>query len=210
MGVNDADFEERILHHLAATAAMGRTHHLGRREGQRIRSSAHGHPHFLVFSTQPGASSSCPNSAAGGGNEPAAVPTGSPSTPITSDGDEPSQQIPHLQTESSSSAINHQGIYSNDRLVFIIKGRYPRKQKILKGGIICSICFLMVHYWFCGLVKFNGVYLLPCRGSSAHSSPVNQDRAGSSEFQSFSDSLRSRLNAVSLRCDCWKIDDVCA
>lgn len=133
MGVNDADFEERILHHLAATAAMGRTHHLGRREGQRIRSSAHGHPHFLVFSTQPVAPSSSPNSAAGG--------TGSPSTPITSDGDEPSQQTPHLQTESSSSATNHQGIYSNDRLVFIIKRRYPCKHKILKGSIICSILF---------------------------------------------------------------------
>lgn len=151
MGVNDVDLEERILHHLAATAAMGRTHHLGRREGQRIRSSAHGHPHFLVFSTQPVAPSSSPDSAAGGGNEPAAVPTGSLSTPITSDGDEPSQQVSHLQTEGSSSATNHQGVYSNDR------------------------------------------------GSSAHSSPVSQDGAGSSEFLSFSDSLRSRLNAVSLR-----------
>lgn len=45
------------------------------------------------------------------------------------------------------------------------------------------------------------VHLLACRGSAAHSSPINQDRAGPSEFQSFSDSLRSRLNAVSLKYD---------
>ncbi|XP_061372116.1 E3 ubiquitin-protein ligase RHF2A-like [Gastrolobium bilobum] len=158
MGVNDADFEERIIQHLAAAAAMGRTHHLGRREGHRTRSSGHGHPHFLVFSTQPIAPSSGPDSAAGRGNEPAAIPTGSPSTPITSDGDEPSQQIPHLQPLSSSSssgstfmATNHLGINSKDR------------------------------------------------GSIAHSSSANQDRAGPSELQSFSDSLRSRLNAMSMR-----------
>ncbi|AQK58371.1 E3 ubiquitin-protein ligase RHF2A [Zea mays] len=50
---NDAELEERILQHLAAAAAMGRAHHLGRREGHRGRSGSHGRPHFLVFSTQP-------------------------------------------------------------------------------------------------------------------------------------------------------------
>ncbi|KAJ1390666.1 Zinc finger, RING-type [Sesbania bispinosa] len=157
MSVNDADLEERIIQHLAAAAAMGRANHLVRREVQRTRSSAHGHPHFLVFSTQPFAPSSSPDSAAERGNEPAAIPIGSPSTPITSDGDGPSQQISHIQAHSSSSsgssvmATNGQRNYSN------------------------------------------------ARGSTAQSSPVNQDGAGPSEFQSFSDSLRSRLNAVSMR-----------
>lgn len=50
---NDAELEERILRHLAAAAAMGRSHHLGRREGQRNRSGSHGRPQFLVFSAHP-------------------------------------------------------------------------------------------------------------------------------------------------------------
>ncbi|KAE9585336.1 hypothetical protein Lal_00018204 [Lupinus albus] len=155
--IGDSDFEERIIQHLAAAAAMGRAQHLGRREGPRTRSSAHGHPHFLVFSNHRSAPSG-PDSSRGGGNESAAVPIGSSSTLTTSDRDVPTQQIPHLQTQSSSpafgsnvTATNRQGIYSSDR------------------------------------------------GSGAHSSPVNQDNAGPSEFQSFSDSFRSRLNAVSMR-----------
>ncbi|KAJ1378569.1 Zinc finger, RING/FYVE/PHD-type, partial [Sesbania bispinosa] len=160
VGVNDADVEQRIIQHLAAAAAMRRAHHLGQREGQRTRSSARGRPHFLVYSTEPSAPPSGPDSAAGGGNEPVAIPLGSPSTPLTSDGDEPtsSQQIPYFQTHGSSltpgstvMATNLQGIYSDDRR------------------------------------------------STTHSSPANQDRAGPSEFQSLSDSLRSRWNAVSLR-----------
>lgn len=50
---NDAELEERILQHLAAAAAMGRSHHLGRREGHRGRSGSHGRPQFLVFSSHP-------------------------------------------------------------------------------------------------------------------------------------------------------------
>ncbi|KAJ0981734.1 hypothetical protein J5N97_009989 [Dioscorea zingiberensis] len=37
------------------------------------------------------------------------------------------------------------------------------------------------------------------RSSPVRSTPVNQDRAGPSDFQSFSESLKSRLNAVSMR-----------
>ncbi|XP_027350733.1 E3 ubiquitin-protein ligase RHF2A-like isoform X2 [Abrus precatorius] len=158
MSVNDADFEERIIQRLAAAAAMGRARHLGRREVQRSRSSAHGHPQYLVFSTQPISASSGTDSVAGGENEPAAAPNGSSSTLIRSDGDEPSQQIQHLLIQNSSSASrstvmarNRQAIYSNDR------------------------------------------------SSADLSSPANHDRGGPSEFQSFSDSLRSRLNAVSMR-----------
>ncbi|KAI4348850.1 hypothetical protein L6164_009520 [Bauhinia variegata] len=155
-GVNHVDFEERIIQHLAAAAAaMSRTQHLGWREGQRARpSSGHGRPQFLVFSTRPSVPTSGPVSPAGGGTEPAAIPVGSPSTPLTSDRDEPSQQIAHLQTRSASlpsryalMGTNHQQVYSDDR------------------------------------------------GSTVHSSPPNQDKA----VQTFSESLRSRLNSASMR-----------
>ena len=70
--MNEADIEERIIQHLTAAAAMRRSHHLGQREGHRTRSSAHGRPHFLVYSTQP----SAPPFAAGGESEPDGIPTG--------------------------------------------------------------------------------------------------------------------------------------
>ncbi|XP_059278494.1 E3 ubiquitin-protein ligase RHF2A-like isoform X1 [Lycium ferocissimum] len=52
-GMSESELEERILQHLAAAAAMGRGHHIGQREGSRYRSSSHGRPQFLVFSTHP-------------------------------------------------------------------------------------------------------------------------------------------------------------
>ena len=55
VGENDAELEERIIQHLAAAASMGRRR-IARREGQRNRSSAQGHPQFLVFSSQPNGS----------------------------------------------------------------------------------------------------------------------------------------------------------
>ena len=82
--------------------------------------SDHGRSHFLVYSTQP----SAPPSAAGGGSEPAAIALGSPSTPLTLDGNEQSslQQIPYVQIRSSFltsastvATTNLQGIHSNDR-----------------------------------------------------------------------------------------------
>nr|GEY26561.1 E3 ubiquitin-protein ligase RHF2A-like isoform X1 [Tanacetum cinerariifolium] len=60
VGVNDSELEDRIIQHLAAAAAMGRTHHVGRREGSRNRSAAHNRPQFLVFSTNPNAPSAGP------------------------------------------------------------------------------------------------------------------------------------------------------
>ncbi|KAL2984175.1 hypothetical protein AAZX31_12G073600 [Glycine max] len=72
-----------------------------------------------VYSTQP----SAPPSAAGGGSEPAAIALGSPSTPLTLDGNEQSsrQQIPYVQIRSSFltsastvATTNLQGIHSND------------------------------------------------------------------------------------------------
>lgn len=126
VGANDAELEERIIQHLAAAAAMGRAHHMGRRDSQRSRSSAHGRPHFLVFSTHPSAPPSSSLSQVGGETEPAAIAVASPSIPLSSGGDESSQQIPqfsYVQTNQNSSSAsastimpsNRRGISFNDR-----------------------------------------------------------------------------------------------
>ncbi|KAF9680777.1 hypothetical protein SADUNF_Sadunf06G0156800 [Salix dunnii] len=164
VGVSDSELEERIFQHLAA-AAIGRTHHLGRREGQRNRSSPHGRPSFLVFSTHPGAQPSGHDSSSlsqlGGENEPAAGSVASPSTPRTSVEDEPSQQalqLPSILSDQSSSASRSTVMPAN-----------------------------------CQGLSFNN------RSTSSQSALPNQDRVGPSEFQSFPISLKSRLNAVSMR-----------
>ncbi|WCJ34146.1 RING-H2 group F2A [Euphorbia peplus] len=95
VGVSDSDLEERIIQHLAAAAAMGRTHHFGRRESHRHRQSSHNHPHFLVFSTHPSARSGHVSSSrvqGEGENEPAGISVASSSTPRTFHRDENSQQ----------------------------------------------------------------------------------------------------------------------
>ena len=126
VGVSDPELEERIIQHLAAAAAMGRTGHFGRGGGQRNRSSPHGRPHFLVFSTHPGAQPSGHVSSSlsqlGRENEPAAGSVASPSTPLTSVEDEPSQQtlqLPPILTDQSSSAsgstVMRQGLSFNNR-----------------------------------------------------------------------------------------------
>ncbi|KAJ9554857.1 hypothetical protein OSB04_009471 [Centaurea solstitialis] len=74
VGVNDSELEDRIIQHLAAAAAMGRTHHVGRREGSRNRSAAHGRPQFLVFSTNPNAPSAATISASAAPAEGLAQP----------------------------------------------------------------------------------------------------------------------------------------
>ncbi|XP_022744986.1 E3 ubiquitin-protein ligase RHF2A-like isoform X2 [Durio zibethinus] len=162
VGVNDHELEERIIQHLAAAAAMGRAHHAGRREEQR-RSSAHSRPHFLVFSAHPGAQHSGPVSTRltqiAGETEAAAITIASPSTPLSSRGDELSQQTsPSASSQNISasgstvSPVNRRGFSFNNRST-----------------------------------------------SGTSSSLPNQERAGPSEFQSFSESLKSRFNAVSLR-----------
>ncbi|MED6148289.1 hypothetical protein PIB30_051737 [Stylosanthes scabra] len=127
-------FEELIIQHIAAAAAMRRARHLGRREVLNLLPETE--MNWLK------------------------IPVGSPSTPLTSDGDEPSmsQLIAHIQNRSSSlahrstvSATNREGIYPNER------------------------------------------------SSTTHSSTMNEDVAGPSDLQSFSDSLKSKFNAMSLR-----------
>ena len=87
---NDAELEERILQHLAAAAAMGRAHHLGRREGHRGRSGSHGRPQFLVFSAHP--------------NSPSAGTISSSSAHV--EGDNDSNPVTPRASESSPRAIH--------------------------------------------------------------------------------------------------------
>lgn len=163
VGGNDAELEERIMQHLAAAAAMGRAHHIARREGQRGRSGAHGRPQFLVFSAQPntpaiGSASSAPR---GGENEPApAIIAASPSASITVTGDEVTSQTPHVIPVQADQAA------------------------VFTSSTIATA---------------NRSSLSSSRSFVGQSTPVNQDRAGPSDFQSFSESLKSRLNAFSTR-----------
>lgn len=154
VGGNDPDLEDRIIQHLAAAAAMGRAHHIARRESPRSRSSANGRPHFLVFSTHPNASST--GSFSAGETEPA-----SPPIPLSTGGDEPSQQIPqfpYVQTDQLSASASGSSVTQTSR-----------------QGLSFSNC------------------------SASQSLPSNQDRAGPSEFQSFSENLKSRFSSMSMR-----------
>ncbi|KAJ1287824.1 hypothetical protein BS78_02G040400 [Paspalum vaginatum] len=51
VNADDTEIEERIIQHLAAAAAIRRSHRHARREGRRSRSAVHGHPQILFFST---------------------------------------------------------------------------------------------------------------------------------------------------------------
>ena len=125
VGTNDPELEERIIQHLAAAAAMGRARHAGRRDGQR-RPSAHGLPHFLVFSPHPSAQHSGSVSSSmtqvGGESEQAAVAMGSSTAPISSGDDELSRQTsPFSSGESTSpprstvSPVNRRGFSFSHR-----------------------------------------------------------------------------------------------
>ncbi|XWS73797.1 hypothetical protein CRYUN_Cryun02cG0160000 [Craigia yunnanensis] len=166
VGANDAELEERIIQHLAAAAAMGRARHIARREGQRNRSSAQGHPQFLLFSPHPNShptgpvSSLSPTQREG---EPApAVTVGTPSSPARTEGEESSASITLVHSaqddQQSASASGSSVLLVNDQ-----------------GNSLNN------------------------KMSPNQSSPNSQDRAGPSEFQSFSESLKSRFNAVSMR-----------
>ena len=133
VGANDPELEERIIQHLAAAAAMGRTHHIARREGQRSRSSVHGRSHFLVFSTHPNGTASGPvpaSLAQVGENEPTAITVASPSIPLPVGGDESSEEIPqfssvqsdHISASASRSTVTPRRISFNNRYHnFLIK-----------------------------------------------------------------------------------------
>lgn len=162
VGANDAELEERIIQHLAAAAAMGRAHHLSRREGHRGRPSGHGRPHFLVFSAHPNGAHSGHVSGSvvqvEGESQPAAVSVARTSVPIESTGDDSPRQI-LIQTDQVSSSASGSPVTPTNR---------------------------------------QGISLYS-RSSAGHPPSPTQDRAGPSEFQTISESLKSKWNAVSMR-----------
>lgn len=162
VGANDAELEERIIQHLAAAAAMGRAHHLSRREGHRGRPSGHGRPHFLVFSAHPNGAHSGHVSGSvvqvEGESQPAAVSVARTSVPIESTGDDSPRQI-LIQTDQVSSSASGSPVTPTNR---------------------------------------QGISLYS-RSSAGHPPSPTQDRAGPSEFQTISESLKSKWNAISMR-----------
>ncbi|KAF9595440.1 hypothetical protein IFM89_000358 [Coptis chinensis] len=174
VGVNDSELEERIIQHLAA-AAMGRSHHMARREGQRSRSTAQGRPQFLVFSANPNASPTSPISSPpdqGGRNEPAPTITStSLSTPLTR-----KEKKPHKA--------------SHNCFMLILNRVLPLR--------LVPVFWLQTNLGF-PLITDYLAYQFIHRNSASQSSPINQDRAGPSELQSISESLKSRFSAVSTR-----------
>lgn len=129
VGGTDSELEERIIQHLAAAAAMGRTRHIARREGQRNRSSAQGRPHYLVFSTHangpPVASvSSSPtqsiesesaSSAAAAAQPTSLITRGEDSTQIVPPPSSQADQIYASASRSSGPASNHHGTSSHNQ-----------------------------------------------------------------------------------------------
>ncbi|KAL8036460.1 hypothetical protein ABFX02_12G160800 [Erythranthe guttata] len=111
VGVNDAELEDRIIQHLAAAAAMGRTRGgIARREGSRTRSSAHPRRHPYGSST--------------GGREeiePAAASENNPRFQLSSLNDEatqhvaPSFQNNQISASSSRNYVNQSSLPNQDR-----------------------------------------------------------------------------------------------
>ncbi|CAN6203078.1 unnamed protein product [Urochloa humidicola] len=139
---DDAEIEERIIQHLAAAAAIRRSHRHARREARR-RSTAHGHPQTLFFSTAEATSggSMSSNSRQEGDQEhaPATISARPLSTVASAD------------ETAADTSVHDTTLVSNNRV------------------------------------------------SRNQSSPVSQDEAGPSDMQSFSDSLKSRLQSVSTK-----------
>ncbi|URD72152.1 E3 ubiquitin-protein ligase [Musa troglodytarum] len=163
LGGNDTELEERIMQHLAAAAAMGRVHHISRREGHRGRGGSHRHSQFLVFAPHQNAPyiGYRSSSAQGGDNEsiPAIIAAGPPS-------------VLNVPTEESSSQGTHINLAQGER----------------SSAIATEIT-----------TSQSRPSLSASRTFAGHSSPIVHDRPGPSDLQSFSESLRSRLNAVSMR-----------
>lgn len=152
VGASDSDLEERIIQHLAAAAAMGRSHHFSRREGQRNRQSSHGRPHYMVFSTHPGAPSSDHVSSSmtrvGGENEPATVAVASRSTRIEFHGDEMPQetvQFPPAVTGQSSS-VSRSTIISTNRRGMSFNNRYSLFSFVLALSLIFW-CLQVINFY---------------------------------------------------------------
>lgn len=135
VGADAAELEERIIQHLAAAAAMRRSHRHHRRAGHHGRSGANSHPQILAFPADEHTASG----QAGDYEETSAVVSGRGLTLATL-----------VEQERTNQGLEGTTGISNSRI------------------------------------------------SGIQSSPVDQDRAGPSDLQSVSDTLRSRLQSASM------------
>ncbi|CAL1403743.1 unnamed protein product [Linum trigynum] len=170
VGINEAELEERIIQHLAAAAAMGRRH-VSRREGSRHRSSSQSRPQYVVFSSHH--------------NGPAAGPTGA--SPTQRGEVEPGSMVTLAAPSSPVRGVGDSSPLPNSR-----EASPQVVTPLSRSGHTSSPA------------SGSGVAISqhrtsPNTGSPSQSSPDSQDRAGPSELQSISDSIKSKLNAVSTR-----------
>ncbi|PKA50898.1 E3 ubiquitin-protein ligase RHF2A [Apostasia shenzhenica] len=161
VGASDDDIEERILQHLAAAAARGRSNHSAIR-GLRGRPASQSRPQFLVFSRQPNTHSM--SSSSGENESISSTLTAGSSVFAAVEGQHEQQASLALPNEAGGVVILQSGNSSPNSPVFI-------SPYSIRGN----------------------------RSSSGQSTPITQDRAGPSDFHSFSESLKSRFNAVSMR-----------
>ncbi|XP_062082500.1 E3 ubiquitin-protein ligase RHF2A isoform X2 [Humulus lupulus] len=169
VGASDSELEERIIQHLAAAAAMGRARHIARREGHRNRSSAQGRPQFLVFSTHP--------------NDNAASTAPASSSPGQRGEGEP---VPGINVDFPSANPGEESSQP------ITSHLYTQAEPVSASASSSASASGSSATSQPGFALNNSM-------SPSQSSPNSQDRAGPSDFQSFSESLKSRFNAVSMR-----------
>lgn len=184
------------MQHLAAAAAMGRVHHISRREGHRGRGGSHRHSQFLVFSPHQNAPyiGYRSSSAQGGDNESIpAIIAASPSSVL------------NAPTEESSSQGTHINLAQGERSAAIATEITTSQSRPRLSASRCSLgsyvyifmsSFFLSFFYLIGH-PYHGHFLY--RTFAGQSSPIVHDRPGPSDLQSFSESLRSRLNSVSMR-----------
>ncbi|XP_020255951.1 E3 ubiquitin-protein ligase RHF2A-like isoform X1 [Asparagus officinalis] len=104
----NSELEERVIQHLAAVAAMGnRSHHIARREGHWERPSSHGHPQFMVFSSNLSASSSS------GHRRGESYPRNISISSIPSHADEVTSSRPVYSSRGYVLRFKHAGVFFN-------------------------------------------------------------------------------------------------
>jgi len=152
VGADHAELEERIMQHLAAAAAMRRSHRHDRRDGHHSRSGTNGRPQILVFTTDE------------------VAPGGSTLASSGEEGDYAQSARPFATFAATEHVYPVGGLQLN-----LGHSDQDAVNPFLHGGRSIN------------------------RTSENHSAPANQDGAGTSDLQSFSDTLRSRLQSASMK-----------
>lgn len=152
-----------------AAAAAMRRAHHGARRGLRSGPASQGRSQFLVFSTHPNAGSVSSVSASSANGEE--------NEPVS---------VTSATAGQSVLATAEDQIQQQSSLTLQVEADRVAAESRNNAASANS-------------PGFSNLYSLRENRSVGESTPISQDRAGPSDFQSFSDSLKSRLNAVSMR-----------